>query len=103
MSDEKTSTTGPSPHPAGCRACRGSGFVAGPPRYSHASGRRVEYETSVPCEHDWWHDEPVLPEYLTPANPRALAACERGLAQGRRELAAMRGEHEPETPALPGF
>ena len=73
-------------HPIGCRRCHGEGWIVDP------NDRRWR-PALIRCDHDWWHDDtgwdPRQHEALDPNHPRAIAAYERGLAQGRAELAEM--------------
>lgn len=31
--------------------------MPGPPRWGHAHGHPVRYDTVQPCTHPWWHDD----------------------------------------------
>lgn len=99
MSADESPTTTRGPHPAHCRACAGTGWVEGATLTTRVGGRDIKSPALARCEHDWWYDEPVLPEPLPPGDPRAHAALARGLAEGiaERERAA---QPEPEQTRL---
>lgn len=76
-------------HPPHCAGCDGSGWAPGPPIVEHVSGRRAEYATLVPCEYPWWRDDPTWhadADPVPPSHPTAVAAVERGHAQGKADI-----------------
>lgn len=81
-----------SDHPKSCTVCHGTGWE--PAGHHRAHG----HSTYRPCQHHWFDDDPH-DDPIPWADPRAQRAFERGLAQGRADLRAMR--HEPATPVQP--